>query len=75
MDSIPISEFKTNCLRLLDTIKRNRKPITVTKNGEPLVIIYPAPGKNRRAPFGAMKGSGRIIGDIVEPTNEGVEQV
>lgn len=73
MDSISISEFKAICLRLLDKIKKSGEPITVTRNGEPLVVVYPAPSAKGRAKFGELKETGRILGDLVEPAEEPVE--
>jgi len=32
-----------------------------------LVIIYPATNQSKRPTFGAMKGSGEILGDLVAP--------
>ena len=69
MESISISEFKAICLRLLDKINKTGEPITVTKNGEPLVVVYPAPSDTGRAKFGDMKEGGKILGDIVEPAS------
>jgi prevent-host-death family protein len=67
MEQIPISEFKALCLRLLAEVKRTGEPITVTRNGEPLVVVYPAPTERKRVPFGVAKGTGEIHGDLVEP--------
>jgi prevent-host-death family protein len=64
---IALSEFPELLQQLLSEVQRTGAPLSVTQNGEPLVIVYPAPTKSRRAPFGIAKGSGQIIGDIVEP--------
>jgi hypothetical protein len=62
----------------------NEKSLTITQNEEqnplstfkkgasiyPIGITPPYPiNKSKRAPFGVMKNSGKIIGDIVEPTS------
>jgi prevent-host-death family protein len=68
MDSINISKFKAKCLQILAELSKRTEPLEITKNGEPLVIIYPASIKKKgQALFGCMQGSGEIIGDIVEP--------
>lgn len=67
MEQIPISEFKALCLRLLADVQRTGKPITVTRNGKPLVVVYPAPIKRKRVPFGIAKETGKIHGDLIEP--------
>jgi len=47
--------------------ERTKKPLTVIHDGEPLVIIYPATPQPQRPAFGAMKGSGEILGDVIAP--------
>ncbi|MEH1784988.1 type II toxin-antitoxin system Phd/YefM family antitoxin [Nostoc sp.] len=47
--------------------ERTKKPLTVTHDGEPLVIIYPTTPQPQRPAFGAMKGSGEILGDVIAP--------
>ena len=66
MESIGISKFKEHCLRLLDQVNKNSEPLEITRNGEPLVIIYPAnPKQSKSDLFGCMKGSAIVTGDIV----------
>jgi len=48
-------------------VERTKTPITVIHEGKPLVIIYPATTPDPRPAFGAMKGSGEILGDIITP--------
>lgn len=69
MEKIQISQFKALCLRLLDEVKRSGEPLMVTKNGEPLVVVYPAPMQRQRVPFGIAKDTGKIVGDIIEPAS------
>jgi len=73
MESISISEFKAVCLRLLDKINKTGVPITVTKNGQPLVVVHPVPPDKGRAKFGDMKETGKILADIIEPASEPTE--
>jgi hypothetical protein len=70
MQTIQISEFKALCLRLLDQVKRSRKSLLVTRNGEPLVIISPAPQRIQRAPFGALRETGKVLGDLTAPASD-----
>lgn len=39
----------------------------MTRNGEPLVVIDPAPSKRKRVPFGVARETGEIKGDLIEP--------
>jgi prevent-host-death family protein len=64
--SIPAGEFKTHCLRLLDEVKNKRTRLVITKRGKPVAVLGPT---DERPPsiIGSMRGTGRIIGDIISP--------
>lgn len=65
---LSISKFKATCLAVLDRVKRTGQPVLVTKHGEPIAIIEPAPPKEMETPWlGAFKDTGKITGDIVSP--------
>jgi prevent-host-death family protein len=69
MKEVAISEFKAKCLGLLEQVRKTRKPIRVTRFGEPVAeIVPPTPGKRPANWLGCMAGTGRILGDIVGPT-------
>jgi hypothetical protein len=67
MPQIKIDEIPENLQKLFTEVERTQTPLTVTREGKPLVIISPAPIKPKRAAFGAMKGSGEILGDLIAP--------
>jgi len=66
---IAAGEFKAKCLALLDEVEQSRKELVITKRGRPVARLVPA---DKEVPqiFGRMKGSGRILGDIIGPTGE-----
>jgi prevent-host-death family protein len=64
-NTVPAGEFKAKCLKLLDEVAEKRKPIIITKRGKPVAQIVPMPPDVEL--FGAMKGSGEILGDIISP--------
>lgn len=67
---IGAAEFKAKCLAILDEVQATGESITITKRGKPVATVSPsAPRQSEpRAPiFGAMKGTGMIIGDLDEP--------
>ena len=67
MEEIPISKFKATCLAVLKRVRRTHKPVRVTRFGEPIAeIVPPTPDSNRRV-LGSMKGTMKILGDIVSP--------
>jgi prevent-host-death family protein len=68
MREVAISEFKAKCLGLLEQVRKTRKPIRVTRFGEPVAeIVPPSPGKRPANWLGCMAGTIRIVGDIVGP--------
>ena len=40
-NSIPFSEFRANCSRILDQVEETGNRITVTKNGRPVAVVTP----------------------------------
>ena len=68
MEEIAISKFKATCLGVLESVPRTRRPVLVTRFGEPVAQVVPPPPPQRPKHWlGAMVGSGRILGDIVAP--------
>jgi len=67
MREIPVSKFKATCLSTLAEVKRTRKPVRVTRFGEPLAEIGP-PKKNRKNKswLGRMADQSEILGDITD---------
>jgi prevent-host-death family protein len=67
--TIAAGEFKAKCLHLLDEVQQSRKEIVITKRGRAVARLLPVE-ENLPSLFGRMKGTGRILGDIVGPTGE-----
>ena len=64
------TEFKATCLKVMEGVRKSRKPVIVSKRGKPLVKIVPVE-EDRPVPlFGYMKGTIKIVGDIVHPDPE-----
>ncbi|MDR3410300.1 MAG: type II toxin-antitoxin system Phd/YefM family antitoxin [Formivibrio sp.] len=63
--TIAAGEFKAKCLKLLDQVAEDRQPLVITKHGKPVAQVVPMPHKVEL--FGAMRGSGEILGDIISP--------
>lgn len=70
MKEIPISKFKAQCLRLLDEVNRTGEGFTITRNGQPLVVVNPIADTQTRAKFGIAKKTGKIVGDLITPAIE-----
>jgi prevent-host-death family protein len=68
MAQIAMSELPEPLQQIISNVQRTGAPLTVTQNGDPIVIVYPAAEKPAcRAAFGVLKGSGQILEDLVEP--------
>lgn len=61
---IAAGAFKAQCLALLDEVDREGKEIVVTKRGRPVARLVPVRSENAVI-FGRLKGTGRIVGDIL----------
>jgi prevent-host-death family protein len=71
MREVAISEFKAKCLALLDQVNKTKRPIRVTRFGNPIAeVIPPSSIQGRAAWIGSMKDSIEIVGDIISPANE-----
>ena len=68
MKHIAASKFKATCLALIDEVNKSGKPILITKFGEPVAQLVPAPAQpKKRRVLGSMRGMFKITGDIVAP--------
>jgi len=71
MEEIAISVFKAKCLAILKQVHTTRKPIRITRHGKPVAdVVPPAPVMDRDAWLTSMKGSVKILGDIISPATD-----
>lgn len=66
---VAAAKFKSQCLALMDEVARKRKEVVITKRGRPVARLVPVEAEVG-ALFGSMRGTGRVVGDIVAPTGE-----
>jgi prevent-host-death family protein len=71
---IAAGEFKARCLRILDEVQEEGVEYVVTKRGKEVArVSSAATGKKKADPpliprgYGSMRGTGRILGDIISP--------
>ena len=72
MTAIILSDLPETIQILLSQAQTTGENLTITQNGIPLAIISPIK-KTKRAAFGAMKDSVKIVGDLVEPSSSLVD--
>ena len=63
--TIAAGEFKSKCLKLLDQVAEERQTLVITKHGRAVAQLVPMPPQVD--PFGYLRGSGVVIGDIISP--------
>ena len=65
--NIPAGEFKAKCLQLMDKVNKTNEEIIITKYGKPIAKLVAIEAKKKKDIYGCMKGTGRIVGDIISP--------
>jgi prevent-host-death family protein len=65
-DQVTVSEFRANCLKLIDKVYKSRKPLLITRRGKFVANLVPA-GNPRDDFFGQLEGVMEIAGDIEAP--------
>jgi prevent-host-death family protein len=66
MQTIEASEFKANCLALMDQVAKTGKALLVTKNGKPIAELRPHQPATGPV-LGILKDQVKIVGDILAP--------
>jgi prevent-host-death family protein len=66
---VAAAEFKANCLRLMDEVAQQRRPIIITKRGKPVAKLVPVEQEPIDL-FGYMAGSAKICGEIINPIED-----
>ena len=71
METMSISKFKATCLAVLERVRRTRKPVLITRFGEPVAeVVPPSPETAAKDWIGSLKSKGKVQGDIVSPVLE-----
>lgn len=71
MKTMPAGQFKTHCLSVIDEVHDSHEEVIITKHGKPMARLVPLhdAAKKQDDIFGAMRGWGKIVGDIVSPVD------
>ncbi len=67
MKTMSATEFKAKCLAVLDEVGRSGTRVVVTKRGKPVAELSRYAESPHSFPQEALRGTGRIIGDIETP--------
>ena len=68
-EEIKAGEFKSKCLKIMDTVKKTRRRITITKRNVPIAKLIPI-DETPKEIFGKLRGTIRFTSDIIEPIGE-----
>lgn len=66
---VSAGEFKARCLALMNEVRDSGGEYIITKRGAPVAKLVPV-RIERRPLLGSMKGTVKVLGDIVAPLNE-----
>jgi prevent-host-death family protein len=67
MSEMGAAEFKAHCLQVMETVRRTRREVIITKRGVPVAKLVPADPPKVRDVFGCMSGEFEIVGDLDVP--------
>ena len=68
-DYIQAGKFKARCLKLMDKVQKTKRKIIITKRTKPVAQLVPIEEDTENL-FGKMKGTVRVLGDIISPIDE-----
>ena len=69
-ETMGAGEFKAQCLKVMERVKRTKRSVTITKRKKPIAKLVPLE-EGSTILFGKMRGSVKILGDIISPIDEG----
>ncbi len=67
MKTVAATQFKAECLKLIEAMNRDGEPITITRRGKPVAVLSPAVETPPRSLIGAARGSVRRYDDPFAP--------
>lgn len=66
MKKMPAGEFKARCLSVMESVRKTKEPVLITKRGRPVAKLVPADEAPQKF-LGRLEGIVRIVGDIESP--------
>jgi len=68
-EKMKAGQFKAECLKVMEKVRKTRRKIIITKRGIPIAKLVPIEEKEEKA-FGKLKGTIHFKGDIIRPIDE-----
>lgn len=70
MEEIQLVNFQNNVYSIIDLVIHSHKPVLISDKGKLLVKIVPLSYSEQESWLGCMRGTGKIIGDIISPAED-----
>ena len=67
METISASDFKAQCLAILDRVQATGERVVILKRGRPVAELSPPSRTHAEYPQMELKGTVTVVGDIVGP--------
>lgn len=67
MIKINASDFKAQCLAILDSVNETGERVVILKRGKPVAQLTCYTGDGEGSPQAKLKGTAVVVGDIIEP--------
>ena len=68
--TVTATRFKTECLKLIDTMNHDGRSVVVTRHGHPVARLSPVTTQARPSIIGSMQGSIISYSDIISPASD-----
>ncbi len=68
--ALSVAEVKAHFSSVISGVEKKQVPVTILRRGVPVAQIVPIPGATIPPLRGSMAGTGRELGDIVNPYME-----
>ena len=69
MKTIAASEFKAQCLTLMETVRSTKRPLVITKRGKPIAKLVPVDATKDDF-IGRLKGVFEVVGNLEDDAPE-----
>lgn len=65
-------EFKSKCIEVMEQVREDHEEVVITQDGSPVIKLVPYEDEDEElgSLFGYMKGSVKVIGNIIDPIDE-----
>jgi len=70
---VAAARFKAECLRLIDEMTQDRRPVTITKRGRPVATLQPIAAATSVSIIGALRGSILRYDEPFEPAADAAD--